>query len=220
MSKYSKKAEVAAKIASDRVVAVIRLADPGKLLPVIEAVGKGGVQCIEVTMTVPNAIELIHTVSAQVSDDILIGAGTVLDAATAEAVIKAGARFVVSPILSPEVIAACQARDIYCAPGCYTPTEIYKAYKLGADVIKVFPATSLGPKYFKDLKGPFPYIPLMPTGGVSIENAHEWIAAGAVAVGIGSDLLDKKAIDTGDYGVLTERAARLAANVAPKKTSA
>lgn len=216
MSKYSNKAAVAAKIASDRVVAVIRLADPDKLLPVIEAVGKGGVQCIEVTMTVPNAVELIRAVSAQVSEDILIGAGTVLDAATAEAVIDAGARFVVSPILNPEVIAACKARDIYCAPGCYTPTEIHKAYKLGADVIKVFPATSLGPKYFKDLKGPFPYIPLMPTGGVSIENAHEWIAAGAVAVGIGSDLLDKKAIDTGDYDILTERAGRLAANVSVK----
>lgn len=213
MSMYSQKSQVAAKIAADRVVAVIRLADASKLLPVIEAVGKGGVQCIEITMTVPNAVELIREVSAQVSDDILIGAGTVLDAETAEAVIDAGARFVVSPVLSEEVIATCRKHDIYCAPGCYTPTEILKAYRLGADVVKVFPATSLGPKYFKDLKGPFPYIPLMPTGGVSIDNAHEWIAAGAVAVGIGSDLLDKKAIDEGRFEVLTERAARMAANV-------
>ena len=213
MAKSRTKAEVAAQIASDRVVAVIRLADASKLVPVIEAVAAGGVRCIEITMTVPNAVELIRMVSSTVSDDVLIGAGTVTDAATAQAVIDAGAQFVVSPILSAEVIAACKKAGIYCAPGCFTPTEIFTAWKLGADVIKVFPATSLGPKFFKDIKGPFPQIPLMPTGGVSIENAHEWIAAGAVAVGIGSDLLDKKAIDEGRYEILTERAAKLAANV-------
>jgi 2-dehydro-3-deoxyphosphogluconate aldolase / (4S)-4-hydroxy-2-oxoglutarate aldolase len=213
MAKKRSKSEVAAQIAAERVVAVIRLADASKLVPVIEAVAAGGVRCIEITMTVPNAVELIRQVSSTVSDSILIGAGTVTDAATAHAVIEAGAQFVVSPILSPEVIAACKQADIYCAPGCFTPTEIFTAWKLGADVIKVFPATSLGPKYFKDIKGPFPNIPLMPTGGVSIENAHEWIAAGAVAVGIGSDLLDKKAIDEGRYEVLTQRAAQLAANV-------
>lgn len=207
------KSEVKAQIAAERVVAVIRLSDPDKLIPVIEAIAKGGIRCIEITMTVPNAIELIRSVSAQVSDDICIGAGTVLNADTAHAVIDAGARFVVSPIMNPSVITACKERDVYCAPGCYTPTEIFAAYALGADVIKVFPATSLGPTYFKDLKGPFPYIQLMPTGGVSIDNAHEWIAAGAVAVGIGSDLLDKKAIEEGRYEVLTERARRLAANV-------
>lgn len=207
------KSEVAAQIAAERVVAVIRLADANKLVPVIEAVAKGGVRCIEITMTVPNAIELIRQVSGTVSSDILIGAGTVTDAETARAVIDAGAQFVVSPILNPDVIAACKQADVYCAPGCFTPTEIFTAWKLGADVIKVFPATSLGPKYFKDIKGPFPQIPLMPTGGVSIDNAHEWIAAGAVAVGIGSDLLDKHAIDEGRYDVLTERAARMAANV-------
>lgn len=207
------KSEVAAQIAAERVVAVIRLADASKLVPVIEAVARGGVRCIEITMTVPNAIELIRQVSNTVSSDILIGAGTVTDAETARAVIDAGAQFVVSPILNPDVVAACKQADVYCAPGCFTPTEIFTAWKLGADIIKVFPATSLGPKYFKDIKGPFPQIPLMPTGGVSIDNAHEWIAAGAVAVGIGSDLLDKKAIDEGRYEVLTERAARMAANV-------
>jgi len=207
------KSEVKAQIAAERVIAVIRLSNSDKLIPVIEAVAKGGIRCIEITMTVPNAIELIRSVSAQVSDDICIGAGTVLDAATAHAVIDAGAQFVVSPILNPSIVEACKERDVYCALGCYTPTEIFSAYALGADVIKVFPATSLGPTFLKDLKGPFPYIPLMPTGGVSIENAHEWIAAGAVAVGIGSDLLDKKAIEEGRFEILTERAHRLAANV-------
>jgi len=213
MSIKKDKAAVAAQIAREKVVAVIRLSDPDKLVPVITAIAKGGIRCIEITMTVPNAIELIRKVSSQVEDDILIGAGTVLDAETAQAVIAAGAQFVVSPILNPEVINACKERDVYCAPGCFTPTEIHTAYTLGADVIKVFPATSLGPKYFKDIKGPFPQIPLMPTGGVSIENAHEWIAAGAVAVGIGSDLLDKKAIDEGRYEVLTEKARQLSTNV-------
>jgi len=213
MANRKPKVDVAAQIAAERVVAVIRLADASKLVPVIEAVAAGGVRCIEITMTVPNAVELIRQVSASVSDHILIGAGTVTDAETALAVIDAGAQFVVSPILSAEVIAVCKQADIYCAPGCFTPTEIFTAWKLGADVIKVFPATSLGPKFFKDIKGPFPQIPLMPTGGVSIDNARDWITAGAVAVGIGSDLLDKKAIDEGRYEVLTSRAAQLAANV-------
>jgi 2-dehydro-3-deoxyphosphogluconate aldolase/(4S)-4-hydroxy-2-oxoglutarate aldolase len=213
MSSKKVKSAVAAQIAREKVVAVIRLSDPNKLVPVISAIAKGGIRCIEVTMTVPNAIELIRSVSKQVADDVIIGAGTVLDAETAHAVIDAGAQFVVSPILNPEVIKACKEHDVYCAPGCFTPTEIHQAFALGADVIKVFPATSLGPKYFKDLKGPFPNIPLMPTGGVSIENAHEWIAAGAVAVGIGSDLLDKKAIDDGRYEVLTQKARQLSSNV-------
>jgi 2-dehydro-3-deoxyphosphogluconate aldolase/(4S)-4-hydroxy-2-oxoglutarate aldolase len=213
MSLKRKKADVSAQIAREKVVAVIRLSDANKLVPVIAAIAQGGIRCIEITMTVPNAIELIRNVSKQVGDDILIGAGTVLDAETAHAVIDAGAQFVVSPILNPEVIKACKEHDVYCAPGCFTPTEIQMAYTLGADVIKVFPATSLGPKYFKDLRGPFPNIPLMPTGGVSIENAHEWIAAGAVAVGIGSDLLDKKAIDEGRYEILRERARKLSSNV-------
>jgi len=213
MANRKPKVDVAVQIAAERVVAVIRLADASKLVAVIEAVAAGGVRCIEITMTVPNAVELIRQVSASVSDHILIGAGTVTDAETALAVIDAGAQFVVSPILSAEVIAVCKQADIYCAPGCFTPTEIFTAWKLGADVIKVFPATSLGPKFFKDIKGPFPQIPLMPTGGVSIDNARDWITAGAVAVGIGSDLLDKKAIDEGRYEVLTSRAAQLAANV-------
>lgn len=207
------KAQVAEKIARERIVAVIRLSDPNTLIPVIRAVAAGGVKCIEITMTVPNAVELIRSVSQQPWEEVLIGAGTVLDADTAHQVIDAGAQFVVSPILQPEVIQACQQRDVFCAAGCYTPTEIYTAWKAGADVVKVFPATSLGPAYFKDLKGPFPQIPLMPTGGVSIDNAHTWIQAGAVAVGIGSDLLDKAAIQEGRFEVLTERAQKMVLNV-------
>lgn len=206
------KQEVLTKISEYGVVAVIRLKDPKKLAKVIESVRKGGIKCIEITMTVPGAIESIRTLSSIVPADVLIGAGTVTDAKTASDVIDAGAAFVVSPVLNMEVIAVCKQRGVTCMPGCYTPTEIFTAWSAGADVVKVFPATSLGPKYFKDIAGPFPQIKLMPTGGVTIDNVGEWIAAGAVAVGIGSDLLDKKAIEEERYEVLTERAARMYSN--------
>jgi 2-dehydro-3-deoxyphosphogluconate aldolase/(4S)-4-hydroxy-2-oxoglutarate aldolase len=149
---------------------------------------------------------------------VLIGAGTVVDEVTANQVIDAGATFVVGPVLNLGVISLCRKRDVAVMPGCYTPTEILTAWNAGADIIKVFPATSLGPKYLKDLRGPFPDIRLMPTGGVTIDNVGEWIAAGACAVGVGSDLLDKKAIDEERYEVLTERASRMVQNfLAAKK---
>lgn len=207
-----KKEEVLSKIAESGVVAVIRLKDADKLSKVIEAVRVGGVKCIEITMTVPGAVEIIRKLTATMPSDVIIGAGTVTSVQNAEDVIDAGAKFVVSPVLNVDVINVCKKHNIACMPGCYTPTEIFTAWNAGADVCKVFPATSLGPKYFKDLSGPFPHIKLMPTGGVTIENVGEWIAAGAVAVGIGSDLLDKKAIDEGNYNVLTERAAKMYAN--------
>ncbi|NUN70432.1 MAG: bifunctional 4-hydroxy-2-oxoglutarate aldolase/2-dehydro-3-deoxy-phosphogluconate aldolase [Bacteroidetes bacterium] len=194
------------------VVAVIRMKDPKKLAAVIDAVRQGGVKCIEITMTVPGAVESIRTLTSTMPPDVLIGAGTVTTPAIAEEVIAAGAQFVVSPVLNLDVIAVCRKHHVACMPGCYTPTEIFTAWNAGADVCKVFPATSLGPKYFKDLSGPFPHIKLMPTGGVTIGNVGEWISAGAVAVGIGSDLLDKAAIDEGRYEVLTERAAKMYAN--------
>ena len=206
------KEAVLAKIFEYGVVAVIRMNDPNKLAKVIEAVRLGGVKCIEITMTVPGAVEIIRTLSSTMPSDVLIGAGTVTTAQIAEDVIAAGAQFVVSPILNLEVISVCKKHAVACMPGCYTPTEIFTAWTAGADVCKVFPATSLGPKYFKDLSGPFPHIKLMPTGGVTIDNVGEWIGAGAVAVGIGSDLLDKKAIDEGRYEVLTERAAKMYGN--------
>ncbi len=207
-----KKEEVLRKISEYGVVAVIRMNDPEKLAKVIEAVRIGGVKCIEITMTVPGAVEIIRTLASTMPADVLIGAGTVTTPQIAGDVIAAGAQFVVSPVLNLDVIRVCKEKNIACMPGCYTPTEIFTAWSAGADVCKVFPATSLGPKYFKDLSGPFPHIKLMPTGGVTIDNVGEWIAAGAVAVGIGSDLLDKKAIDEGKYEVLTERAAKMYGN--------
>lgn len=194
------------------VVAVIRMKDPERLAAVVEAIRVGGVKCIEITMTVPGAVEIIASMVKKVPADVVIGAGTVTDPATARDVIRAGARFVVGPVFRPEVVRCCRDAGVAALPGCYTPTEILAAWEAGADIVKVFPATSLGPKYFKDVAGPFPHIRLMPTGGVTIDNVGEWVKAGAVAVGIGSDLLDKKAIDEGRYDILTERAERMVRN--------
>ena len=196
------------------VVAVIRMKDAAKLRAVVDAIAAGGVRAIEVTMTVPGAVELIRTLARSLPANILHGAGTVTDAGTARAVIDAGARSVVSPVFRRDVIAACHERDIAAAPGCFTPTEILDAHDCGADVIKIFPATALGPQFIKDVRAPLPQVKLMPTGGVSLDNAGDWIRAGAIAVGVGSALLDAKAIDEGRYDVLTNNARRIVASVA------
>ncbi|MEX1275270.1 MAG: bifunctional 4-hydroxy-2-oxoglutarate aldolase/2-dehydro-3-deoxy-phosphogluconate aldolase [Bacteroidota bacterium] len=213
------KQEILDRILSTGVVAVIRMKDTQRLKKVIEAIRLGGVKSIEITMTVPGAVDIIADLVKTVPDDVLVGAGTVTDVETANKVIDAGAKFVVGPILNVDIIKLCNQRGVVIMPGCYTPTEIFTAWKAGADIIKVFPATSLGPKYFKDIRGPFPDLRLLPTGGVSVDNVGDWISAGAVAVGIGSDLLDKKAIDEGRYEVLTERARRMVENFVKAKTS-
>ncbi len=194
------------------VVAVIRMKDSKRLLKVIEAIRGGGVKSIEITMTVPGAVGIIAELVKTAHEDVLIGAGTVTDVDAARAVADAGARFVVGPILNLDVVRYCHQQNLVVIPGCFSPTEILAGWNAGADVIKVFPATSLGPKYFKDLHGPFPDIRLMPTGGVTIDNVGEWVKAGAVAIGIGSDLLDKQAIEEGRFEVLTERATKLVQN--------
>jgi len=204
---------VVARIERERVVAVIRLDDPDKLRSVIEALAEGGVRVIEVTMTVPRAIELIAQVAGSAHDDVMIGAGTVLDAATARQAIDAGARFVVSPVFRREVLAACHERGVPAMPGCFTPTEILDAWDAGADIVKVFPSTALGPTFIKDVGAPLPQVKLMPTGGVSIDNAADWLRAGAVAVGIGSALVDAAAVKAGDFASLTRRAEQIMASV-------
>jgi len=213
------KSEVLTRIIDAGVVAVIRMKDTNRLLNVIEALRVGGVKSMEITMTVPGAVDIIRQLSKAVPEDVLIGAGTVVEEETAAKVIEAGATFVVGPVLNLNIVSLCVKRCIAVMPGCYTPSEILTGWKAGADIIKVFPATSLGPKYFKDLRGPFPDIRLMPTGGVTIDNVGEWIAAGACAVGIGSDLLDKKAIEEERYEVLTQRAARMVQNVKMAKAN-
>ena len=195
------------------IVAVIRIKDPGKLQAVVDAISEGGIRALEVTMTVPGAIELIAGLAAKMPHGFLLGAGTVLDAETAIKVIDAGARFIVSPVFRRDVIDACHSRDVAVTPGCFTPTEILDAWDAGADIVKVFPATALGPGYIKDVRAPLPHVKLMPTGGVTLDNAGEWITAGAVAVGVGSALTDAKAIEAGKFDVLRANAERIVRSV-------
>ena len=195
-------------------VAVIRMTDSKKLLRVVEAIGKGGVSVVEITMTVPNAIAMIREAVASVGNDAIVGVGSVLDERTAQSAIDAGARFVVGPVLKREIIEAAHKEDIPAIPGCFSPTEIQTASEAGADIIKVFPADVVGMAFFKAVLAPMPHLSLMPTGGVSLTNAGEWLLAGACAVGVGTALLEKKAIESGDYSRLTENARALCASIA------
>ena len=215
----SRRAAVTAKVAALGVVAVIRLKDPARLRAVVDAMIEGGVRALEVTMTVPRAIELIRELAPALPAGFLLGAGTVTDPVTARAVIDAGASFVVSPVFRPDVIAACHERDVPAMPGCFSPTEILAAHECGADIVKVFPATMLGPQFIKDVRAPLPQVKLMPTGGVTLDNAGDWIRAGAVAVGLGSALLDAAAIDGNRLDVITANARRVVANVAAARSS-
>jgi 2-dehydro-3-deoxyphosphogluconate aldolase/(4S)-4-hydroxy-2-oxoglutarate aldolase len=208
------RARIAAEIERLGIVAVIRMKNPAKLRAVFDALAEGGVRAIEVTMTVPGAVDLIRQLAASLPAGIVLGAGTVTDGATARAVIDAGARFIVSPVFRRDVVTTCLEHDVVAAPGCFSPTEILDAHEMGADVVKVFPATALGPQYIKDLRAPLPRLKLMPTGGVTLDNAGEWIRAGAVAVGVGSALLDTKAIDDGRLEVIADNARRIVASVA------
>jgi 2-dehydro-3-deoxyphosphogluconate aldolase / (4S)-4-hydroxy-2-oxoglutarate aldolase len=196
------------------IVAVIRIKEPTRLRAVVDALSEGGLTALEVTMTVPGAVGLIAELAPTMPKGFLLGAGTVTDADTVARVVDAGASFVVSPVLRRTVIEACHARDVAVMPGCFSPTEILDAWEAGADIVKVFPATALGPGYIKDIRGPLPQLKLMPTGGVTLDNAGDWIRAGAVAVGVGSALLDAKAVEEGRFDVLVNNARRIVASVA------
>jgi 2-dehydro-3-deoxyphosphogluconate aldolase / (4S)-4-hydroxy-2-oxoglutarate aldolase len=200
-------------ILAAKVVAVIRMKDAGRLAETAAALGRGGVTAMEITLTVPGAVEIIREMARAKAPGTIVGAGTVLDAGTAADVIAAGADFVVSPITDVPMIQACRAPGVLVVPGAFTPTEIVAAWRAGADIVKVFPATSLGPAFFKDMRGPLPQIRLMPTGGVTIENARDFLAAGACAVGIGTALVDAKLVEGGDWAGLEARARRLVASL-------
>ena len=207
------RADAVRRIEACGVVAVIRLQDGSRLRGVVDALAAGGITALEVTMTVPRAIELIGEIAPTLPAGFVIGAGTVVDPETARAAVQAGARFIVGPVFRPAVIEASHAAGAAAMPGCFSPTEILAAWDAGADVVKVFPATALGPAYFKDLRGPLPHVKLLPTGGVSLENAGDWIRAGAVAVGVGGALIDPKLVAAGNYAAITERARRFVERV-------
>ena len=185
------KTEVLDWIRRSRIVPVVRAASPESAVAMADALVEGGIDVLEITMTVPGAIDAIRELAKR--PGVLVGAGTVLDPQKAEACIEAGAQFVVSPALNVETIALCNRLGVAIAPGALTPTEIVAAYEAGGDVIKVFPCDALGgASYLKSLKGPLPHIPLMPTGGVTLETINSFFVAGAVAVGVGTALVDPK----------------------------
>ncbi|MCM3878677.1 MAG: bifunctional 4-hydroxy-2-oxoglutarate aldolase/2-dehydro-3-deoxy-phosphogluconate aldolase, partial [Vicinamibacterales bacterium] len=209
----SERTDITSAIEELGVVAIIRLQDPSAVRGVVDALAEGGVRALEVTMTVPRALELIREIAPTLPSGFIFGAGTVVDADTVKRAVDAGAQFIVSPVFRPDVIVAAHQSEVPVMPGCFTATEILNAWDAGADIVKVFPATAVGPGYLKDIRGPLPHVKLMPTGGVSVENVGEWLKAGAVAVGVGSALLDPNAIAAKQYGPIAEKARRMVANV-------
>jgi 2-dehydro-3-deoxyphosphogluconate aldolase/(4S)-4-hydroxy-2-oxoglutarate aldolase len=200
------KAAVLERIRSVGVIPVIRAQSADEAARAIDAIRAGGVSIIEITMTVPGAVALIGEVARRVKDAV-IGAGTVLDSDAARACVEAGARFVVSPALDLATVAACRDAGITVIPGALTPTEVVTAWRAGADLVKVFPAGAVGgPAYLKSLKAPLPGIDLVPTGGVNLRTAGDFIRAGAAALGVGADLVDLAALRRGEPEVLTARA--------------
>lgn len=205
--------QTAAALQQLGAVAVLRLESAESLRRVVDALLEGGIRAVEVTMTTKGALEALAECRAAMGDSAVLGAGTVLDSETARMAVSAGASFVVAPTLCSEMIRTCRRYDVVSIPGAYTPTEIVAAWEAGADLVKVFPAGTLGPAYVRDLRGPMPHLRLMPTGGVTLDNAADFLAAGAVAVGVGGALVQRSAVEGGDYAAITERARRLAAAV-------
>jgi 2-dehydro-3-deoxyphosphogluconate aldolase/(4S)-4-hydroxy-2-oxoglutarate aldolase len=201
------KTEVIQQIKDIGIVPVVRAASAAEAIQVVEAIKAGGLPLLEITMTVPNAIQVIKQVADRYGDDAIVGAGTVLDADVARECILAGAQFVVSPALNLETIACCREHGVPVMPGALTPTEIVTAWDAGADLVKVFPASAMGgASYIKSLKAPLPQIELIPTGGVSLATAASFIAAGAAALGVGADLVNTRAIRDGKPEIVTQAA--------------
>ena len=191
------------------VIAVLRAKSSAELIDVSNALYAGGVTAIEVTMTTPGALDVIKGVSAELGDKVVVGVGSVLDPETARAAILAGANYVVAPTLNEEVVRLTKRYGKVCIPGAFTPTEVLRAWDSGADAVKVFPTSSVGPQYIKDLKGPLPQIPLVPTGGVSVETCGDFIRAGAIAVGAGSALVSSHAVAADNWPAITDTAKRM-----------
>lgn len=187
-----------ARVLDTGIVAVIRASNGDLLADVAEALLAGGVDVMEITFTVPAAVRVLERVADRLGSRVLLGAGTVLDPETARAAILAGAEFIVAPNTNPEVIRLCRRYSKLVMPGAMTPTEVVAAWEAGADIVKVFPSEITGPKYLKALHGPLPHILLMPTGGVDLNTAAEFLRCGACALGIGGSLVEKKAVDTGN----------------------
>jgi 2-dehydro-3-deoxyphosphogluconate aldolase/(4S)-4-hydroxy-2-oxoglutarate aldolase len=211
---HASRAEVIRRIEEEAIVPVIRAATPELALRAARAILAGGISIFEITMTVPDAPAVIRMLVRELGDRALVGAGTVLSAAAAHQCVDAGATFIVSPGLDPDTIVEAHARGVPALPGALTPTEVIAAWNLGADLVKIFPVSALGgASYLRALRGPLPEVKLLPTGGITAANAAEYLAAGAVALGIGSELVDTAALAEGRDEIISERASQLRAVV-------
>lgn len=197
-----------ARVIDCGIVAVIRARSGEQLVDVAQALLAGGVEVMEVTFTVPGVVRVLERVADQLGDRIVLGAGTVLDPETARTAMLAGAEFIVSPNTNLEVLRMCRRYGKLAMPGAFTPTEVVTALEGGADVVKIFPCDMGGPSYLKALHGPLPHIPLLPTGGITLENAADYLRAGACALGVGGSLVEAKAVERGDFARIEELAKR------------
>jgi 2-dehydro-3-deoxyphosphogluconate aldolase/(4S)-4-hydroxy-2-oxoglutarate aldolase len=195
------------------IVAVVRAESGESLVKVVRALAEGGLTAAEITFTVPDAIDVIRQVRKDVGDAVVLGAGTVLDAETARVALLAGAEYIVSPTVNVEVIRLCRRYDKAVMPGAFTPTEVLTAWEAGADIVKIFPADVGGPAYLKALRGPLPQVRVMPTGGVDLDTAENFLKAGACCLGIGGSLVEPKAVASGDFARIRDLAGQYAAIV-------
>jgi len=201
--------DILTRLIEGKVVAIVRLDSGEQLVSVAEALKAGGISVIEFTVSTPGAIDMIKEASSRFGNEVLMGAGTVLDPETARAAILAGAEFIVTPALNLATIKLCRRYGKPIVPGAFTPTEILTAWEAGADMVKVFPASLGGPGYVKAVRAPLPQLRLVPTGGVSASNAAEYLKAGATALGVGGKLVDKAAVARGDWSAITNEAQKL-----------
>ncbi|WP_134701825.1 bifunctional 4-hydroxy-2-oxoglutarate aldolase/2-dehydro-3-deoxy-phosphogluconate aldolase [Ammoniphilus sp. YIM 78166] len=194
------------QLKKERIVMILRDVPDSHLHAVTEALYQGGIRLLEITMNTPGASQQISSLSKQYEGKLLIGAGTVLDLEIARVAYEAGASYFVTPNVDEEVLAYAKERDLDVLPGVMTPSEIVRAYRSGAEMVKLFPMKSLGLEYFKELQGPLRHIPMIAVGGVTLDNVSDFLAAGAIGIGIGGSIIDKEAIARGEYHVLTEKA--------------
>lgn len=213
----SEREKIVSGIEAEGLVAIVRVPRPELMLPLVKALVAGGIRAVELTMSIPNALEAVRTIDRELGDKILLGVGTVIDDDTCRAAIDAGAKYVISPITRPSLVAAAHALDRPVMLGAYTPTEAQAAHEAGSDFVKIFPADTLGPSYIKSLLAPLPHLKIVPTGGVNLDTMEAYLAAGSAALGTGSALLKKEIIAGENWGELERLAKRFADRMAGLK---
>ena len=214
----SEREKIASQIMAAGLVAIVRVPRPEWTVPLATALVAGGIRAVELTMSIPNALEAVRTIDRELGDEILLGVGTVTDDDTCRAAIDAGAKYIVSPVTKPSLVGAAHALDRPVMLGAYTPTEAQAAHEAGSDFVKIFPADTLGPGYIKSLLAPLPHLKIVPTGGVNLDTMEAFLAAGSAALGTGSALLKKEIVAGENWGELERLAKCFADKMAELKT--